>query len=82
MKVLFTRHAESMNNIVSNKVGKGNTSLMRQDDPTISKLGETQALKLGSFLKKSGIKLSEIRTSPYLRTLQTTKLIQEGLEDE
>lgn len=58
MKVLMTRHAESMNNIASLKYGKGNTSLMREDDPTISPQGETQAKKLGLFLNHAHIKIS------------------------
>ena len=68
MRLYLIRHAESQNNALPES--------QRVEDPGITELGYRQARHLAE--RVSGLGLTKLFTSPFLRTLQTTSPIYEA----
>lgn len=66
MELFLIRHAQSQNNALPTE--------QRVEDPPLTELGEQQAAVLGEWLPRLNIDV--VMTSPFLRTLQTTRAIQ------
>ena len=68
MQLYLIRHAESENN--------ARPEHLRQSDPPISATGRLQASRLAEWA--STLKIDILITSPFLRTLQTTRMITDA----
>lgn len=69
MQLFLIRHAESENN--------ARPGYQRVEDPAITAVGRLQAEHLGSWART--MKIDALITSPFLRTLQTTRAITDVL---
>ncbi len=65
MEIYVIRHADAL--------ALGERGITNDEDRPLSERGETQARVVGSGLRKRGIKLSTIVTSPLLRARQTAE---------
>jgi 2,3-bisphosphoglycerate-dependent phosphoglycerate mutase len=63
MQLYLIRHAQSLNNSLPEE--------QRVEDPPLTETGHEQARRLAQAVKK--LRLTELVTSPFLRTLQTTE---------
>ncbi len=70
MQLFLIRHAESENN--------ARPPELRVEDPGITALGRSQAECLASWL--TTIKIDTLLTSPFLRTLQTTRYVTDATD--
>ncbi|NIW45147.1 MAG: hypothetical protein GWN30_10420 [Gammaproteobacteria bacterium] len=70
-QLTFVRHAESQGNV--DKIFQG------QSETPLTKIGEAQAVGLGTFFNKSKVHFDKIFSSPQERTLQTAKKICDPL---
>ncbi len=68
MQLYLIRHAESENN--------ARPEPLREEDPPISELGRRQAEHLARWAKS--LEIDFLITSPFLRTLQTTRMITDS----
>jgi 2,3-bisphosphoglycerate-dependent phosphoglycerate mutase len=68
MLLYLIRHAQSLNNSLPEE--------QRVEDPPLTELGHEQARRLARVVKK--LELTELVTSPFLRTLQTTEHLRQA----
>lgn len=90
LRVLFIRHAESLNNVLGKECGKGSSfEKGRSPDPALSEKGLEQAQHLAQFLQHNPSlysfeephsSLDAIYCSGMLRALQTAQPIGEALD--
>lgn len=66
MQLFLIRHAQSQNNALPEE--------QRVEDPPITDLGHQQARHLATFIPS--LRLTNLVTSPFLRTLQTTEYLR------
>jgi broad specificity phosphatase PhoE len=72
MKVMFIRHAESVNNKIKKDDEKCYYSL-RTSDPQVTEKGTIDATKLGKYILEENLLPNKMFvTSPFSRALQTT----------
>ena len=78
--LLLVRHGESTANIVRQKAESEKLLTIdfpeREPDVALSKFGRSQSFALGNWLAKQPEKPTVIYCSPYLRTIETTRIIQ------